>query len=295
MKKICIISLTLGCMASAIAQPTILETDNARIFVIKPLDMWSGDKSALESSLEAHKEKTAWYYLKLNDQKWLSGNPNLTQSASDHPITNAVKVQLTSSGFTLPRSSRNSFTVEMSTAVPADKVNDLLEFQSKAFKAAVLASGNPDELQGKTSRNKFFGSILALGSAALAADKLGATVGASTTIGSGISEGIYNLASQYKGGIVPLQTNPVSTDEFKEFELRKVTTAAPDRTGQIMIAYRVPKTPAIEEAAMIKALVELTGASTTQEQIELARKRDLDARKSIWQECVENNGSACKK
>jgi hypothetical protein len=295
MKLITTLSMALTCAASAYAQPVTIDTESARIIVVRPIDMWSGDKSALESSLESHKDKTAWYLLKLNDRKWLSGNPNLTQSASNHALTNEVAKQLKDTGFSLPRSSRNSFTIEMPVSVPAENINDLLDFQSRGFKANVLALGNPDDLQGKTSRNKFFGGILALGTAVVAADKLGAVVGSSVTIGSGISEGIYNLASQYKGGIVPLQSEKISIEEFKEFELRKVPTAAPDRTGQILIAYRVAKTPEIEEAALIKAVVELTGATSTQEQIEQARKRDFESRKSIWQECIDSNGPACKK
>jgi hypothetical protein len=295
MRFIATASILFAFSSFAMAEPITIETDHARIIVVKPLDMWSGDKSALETSLESHKEKTAWYFLKLNDRKWLSGNPNLTQSASNHPLTNEVAKQLKDAGFSLPRSSRNSFTIEMPIVVPAENINDLLDFQSKAFKANVLALGNPDELQSKTSRNKFFGGILALGTTVVAADKLGAVIGASTTIGSGISEGIYNLASQYKGGIVPIQSDRINTEEFKEFELRKVPTAAPDRTGQILIAYRVAKTPEIEEAALVKAIVELTGANASQEQIELARIRDLETRKSIWQNCVDSNGPACKK
>lgn len=295
MKFITTVSVIFACSNIAMAEPITIDTENARIIVVKPLDMWSGDKSALETSLDSHKEKTAWYFLKLNDRKWLSGNPNLTQSASNHPLTNEVAKQLKDAGFSLPRTSRNSFTIEMPVAVPAENINDLLDFQSKAFKANVLALGNPDELQGKTSRNKFFGGILALGAAVVAADKLGAVVGANTTIGSGISEGIYNIASHYKGGIVPLQSERISTEEFKEFELRKVPTAAPDRTGQILIAYRIAKTPEVEEAALVKAIVELTGANASQEQIELARKRDFESRKSIWQECIDSNGPACKK
>lgn len=295
MKYLTLLTITLACAKAALAQSVTIETESARIIVVRPLDMWSGDKSALESSLESHKDKTAWYFLKLNDRKWLSGNPNLTQSASNHALTNEVAKQLKDTGFSLPRSSRNSFTIEMPVSVPAEKINDLLDFQSKAFKANVLALGNPEDLQGKTSRNKFFGGILALGTAVVAADKLGAVVGSSVTIGSGISEGIYNLASQYKGGVVPLQSEKISIEEFKEFELRKVPTVAPDRTGQILIAYRVAKTPEIEEAALIKAVVELTGATSTQEQIEQARKRDFESRKSIWQECIDSNGPACKK
>jgi hypothetical protein len=295
MKFIIAITLSLASLNSALAQPVTIDSDTYRVIIFKPLDMWSGDKSALESSLESHKEKTAWYFLKLNDRKWLSGNPNLTQSASNHSITNEVAKQLTSNGFSLPRSSRNSFTIEMPVSVPPENINDLLEFQRKAFSANTLALGNPDELQSKTSRNKFFGGILAVGATLIAADKLGTTIGASTTLGSGISEGIYNVASQFKGGVVPIPSSQIAHEEFKEFELRKVTTAAPDRTGQILIAYRVPKTAEIEEDALVKTVVELAGAKSTQEQIEQARKRDFELRKSIWQECIETNGPACKK
>ncbi len=301
MKKIAIV-LSLLAATTAMAAPLVFETDSAKVFVVRPIDQWSGDKSALESSLEAHKNKTAWYTVLLNDQKYLFGNPNVTQSASNHPITNAVAQKLDQAGFKLPRSSDNSFTVQLPVSIPVEKIGTVQTYQTAAFKQTIANQGNPDDLQGKTTRNKFIGGLLSVGTMIAAADRYGAVGGSHATLGSGITDSIYSAVSQYKGGLVPVDLSGQDLEQwcskpecrYKEIEIRRVTTAAPDRVGQIVIAYKNGKTPEAEEGALAQAVYLLTAAGSSTADIEKARQENRQLRKDVWAACVAENNPACK-
>jgi hypothetical protein len=301
MKKIAFV-LSLLSATTAMAAPLVFETDSAKVFVVRPIDQWSGDKSALESSLEAHKNKTAWYTVLLNDQKYLFGNPNVTQSASNHPITNAVAQKLDQAGFKLPRSSDNSFTVQLPVSIPVEKIGTVQTYQTAAFKQTIANQGNPDDLQGKTTRNKFIGGLLSVGTMIAAADRYGAVGGSHATLGSGITDSIYSAVSQYKGGLVPVDLSGQDLEQwcskpecrYKEIEIRRVTTAAPDRVGQIVIAYKIGKTPEAEEGALIQAVYLLTAAGSTTADIEKTRQENRQFRKDVWTACVAENNPACK-
>jgi hypothetical protein len=301
MRQIAIILLLIATTA-ATASPLVFETESAKVFVVRPIDQWSGDKSALESSLEAHKNKTAWYTVLLNDQKYLFGNPNVTQSATNHPITNAVAQKLEQNGFKLPRSSDNSFTVQLPVSVPVEKIGTVQTYQTAAFKQTIANQGNPDNLQGKTTRNKFIGGILSVGTMIAAADRFGAVGGSHATLGSGITDSIYTAVSNYKGGLVPVDLSGQDLEQwcskpecrYKEIEIRRVTTAAPDRMGQIVIAYKNRKTQEAEEGALIQAVYLLTAAGSSTAEIETARQENLQLRKSIWASCVTEGNPSCK-
>ena len=301
MKSIAVI-LSLVATTASMAAPLVFETESAKVFVVRPIDQWSGDKSVQSSSLEAHKNKTTWYTVLLNDQKYLFGNPNVTQSASNHPITNGVAQKLEQSGFKLPRSSDNSFTVQLPVSIPVEKIGTVQTYQTAAFKQTIANQGNPDDLQGKTTRNKFIGGLLSVGTMIAAADRFGAGGGSHATLGSGITDSIYSAVAQYKGGLVPVDLSGQDLEQwcskpecrYNEIELRRVTTAAPDRVGQIVIAYKNGKTQEAEEAALIQAVYLLTAAGSSTAEIEKARQENLQLRKNIWASCVAEGNPSCK-
>ncbi len=301
MKKFALV-VSLLVSTVSMAAPLVFETESAKVFVVRPIDQWSGDKSALESSIEAHKNKTAWYTVLLNDQKYLFGNPNVTQSATNHPITNGVAQKIEQSGFRLPRSSDNSFTVQLSVSIPVDKIGAVQTYQTAAFKQAIANQGNPDNLEGKTSRNKFLGGLLSVGTMIAVADRFGAVGGSHATFGSGITDSIYTAVSQYKGGLAPVDLSGQDLEQwcskpecrYKEIEIRRVTTAAPDRVGQIVIAYKNGKTQDAEEGALIQAVYLLTAAGSSTAEIEKARQENFQLRKSIWASCVAEGNPSCK-
>lgn len=291
-KNILAISIATVTFAAS-AAPVEIDTPDAHIIVVRPIDMWSGDRGVLEESLHAHQEKTTWYVVKLNDKSWLFSNM-AGQDSSTKPVGKAIFERLTSMGFTTPRSSRNSFTIQPPTYVSASEIENVITVQDESFKLSVIANGNPDDLESKAKRKKFFGGILALSTVALAADKYGMTVGVSATLGSGIAESVYNSVAQYKSSMAPVTLPRINPQDFKAFEIRAVTTAQPERTGQILIGYKTEKTDSTQAEAIINATLALTAAQSTTNDIEASRASDLAQRKAIWSTCVAQARPECK-
>jgi CO dehydrogenase/acetyl-CoA synthase alpha subunit len=59
-----------------------------------------------------------------------------------------------------------------------------------------------------------------------------------------------------------------------------------DTPGEILIAYKVDKTPQAEHEALVKAIVTLTGADTTPEAVQQSRQGDFEKRVALWDACV---------
>lgn len=293
MKKTLITLAILTTTLYAHTAPIEIDTANAHITVVRPIDLWSGDKSALEKSAAAHQEKTTWYTIKLNDKIWLFSNMAGKDPASN-PITQTIASRLKEANFSTPRSSSNSFTIEPASYINPREIEGVIAVQNESFKRSVIANGNPDNLENKTARKKFIGGILALGTIALGTDKYGLNGGVSATLGSGISESVYDSVAQFKSSMAPVVLPNINSKDFKLFELRAVTTAQPERTGQVLIAYKTEKTEAIQAEAIIVATIALTAAETTTKEIETSRANDLAQRKAIWNACVAEAKPVCK-
>lgn len=77
-------------------------------------------------------------------------------------------------------------------------------------------------------------------------------------------------------------------------DVRKISLGG-DREGQLFIAYKGDKTLEIGEAALLAALPVLMSFEETTQEIEEARKADLELRKAIWRECVASQNCGVKK
>jgi hypothetical protein len=293
MKKLLAATFLFSLVSIANAVPIEIDTPDARIIVVRPIDLWSGDKATQDKSIQAHQQKTTWYTLKLNEKIWLFSNMAGKDPASN-PISQTIAIRLDKAGFSTPRSSANSFTIQPASYIEPSEITAVISVQNESFRRTVIANGNPDDLEAQTSRKKFFGGIVALGTLALAADKYGLNAGVSATLGSGISESAYNSIAQYKPSMVPVIMPNIDPKDFKVFELRPVTTAQPERTGQILIGYKTDKTEAVQAEAIIAATLALTGADSTTEEIEKNRAADFSKRKAIWDACVADAKPECK-
>jgi hypothetical protein len=149
----------------------------------------------------------------------------------------------------------------------------------------VLAQGNPTTLPDRVRGRKVLGTILAVATTAFAFDKLG-SIGAQAALGSGLTGDVYQVASQYKSALAPLSLNLTDFGDYKSVDVRNVTTAYSDRVGQIIIGYKVDRTPQIEAEAMALAILSVSGLDTTPDQVAAARADDLAARQAVWDACV---------
>jgi len=293
-------ALALGLIATTLASitsqaaPLVYETEAAKIIVVRPIDLWSGDKSVLEDSLNALKGKGAQYYIKLKEKQTLGGSPTLLQKPLDHPLLNEIAQKMAASGFTNKRDCLNFSSIMLPVSVPSAAIKDFFDYQADVYKQAVIAQGDPTALQSKTSRNKFIGAIASLGLTLAAGERFGLDKGVGTMMSTNTSMDVYYAISRYNAGLAPIELPSLDLESFKQIDVRRVTTTGLDRIGQIIIAYKDEKTEAAEHEALVIAVVALTGANSTTAEIEQARKEDFARRKAIWGKCVADGGGACK-
>ncbi len=269
-----------------------IDTRDYTVYVVSPLDQWSGNTSELRASAKAHVSKETSYRLLLNSDHHLLGHPTVFQGPSKHPIIQSTNAKLAELGFTIPRESGNYFQVEPSLIVHKADAATLLATQKELRRRSILAQGNPETLASRTTTKKVVGSVAALGITLLAADKFGPSLGANMTLGTGAADDLYRVIARYKTGIAPVSMDIELPDVVEQIELRRVTSREQERTGQIITVYKVPKSAEVEAAAMQDALIALSGARKSPDQIQASRAKDMNERLQIWRECVDTG--ACK-
>ena len=271
---------------AAIAKPIEIDTPDAHIIVTRALDSWSGDESASENSLEAVEKHKAGFWLRDAKGGNIAGFPLLFGGLSDHLVVQGVNSTLKKLSFKLSQDKTN-FTIEKPVILKPSELTDFIKYQGELYKNLAMSEGNPATLHNSVSARKFFGGILALGTVVVAGDKYG-NLGSNAVLNSSIPGDIYQFSSSGRAALTPLDLSHVNFDasSYKSIDVRRVIQGNNERLGQIIIAYKTDKTDDIENAALIKSIVSLTGADTTVEAIQHARDEDLAKRQAIWDACV---------
>ncbi len=285
------IALALASSAALALEP--IDRPDYKIYISSPLEQWSGNESELKASAKSHAAKETSYRIMFRHDHPLMGHPTVFQGPTNHPVINTSNTRLVELGFNIARESSNYFQIEAPIGVIKDEAPAILKAQSQLRKRSVLAQGDPESLQSRTSIKKFGGTILALGMTAIAADKLGVATGTSLTLGTGAADDVFRTVSRYGTGIAPISFQVDQLEAYEDIELRRVTSREQERTGQLLILYKKAKTEQLEAAALRDAVVALSGALQTPEQIQASRAKDFAERQEIWRECVESG--VCKK
>ena len=272
------------------AAPIEFDTKDAHVIVVRPVDAWSGDASVSEATLDAIRDKETHYgvvaiSLKSGKSVELYGGADMFGGITNHPITKGVQAALLEKNMKLVKSGKSIFSVQGPIAVNPSEMEAITLAQTAFYKKFVISQGDPETLSGKVQGKKFFAGLLAIGTTFLAMDKLGAFVGSSATLGSGLTNDIYRIASKNRGALAPIILPNVDFTQYKHVDVRTVTGAA-DRMGQIIIAYKEEKTADAEQDALIQAIVVTAGADTTVAEVEKSRALDLASRYVIWDACV---------
>jgi len=269
------------------AAPIFLDTPTAQIAVVSPQDGFFENSSLGKDTLDAFKSKKFTYYYLDSTGRQKLGFKMAFGGMSDTPITKAVTPILEAKGIRLVES---TFDIDLGapTNIPIDQAPDFIKGQAQLFRLSVEKQGNPDELVAKASNRRLLGNIAALASVFVGMDKLGPAFGSQMTIGSGFSESILTAVSKNRAAAVATDFTQVPIDftTATAVQARKIQSGG-GKFGQLLIAYKVPLTPEVENAAMVEAIVALAGADRTPEQIVQARQADFDKKKLIWQACVQ--------
>jgi hypothetical protein len=121
---------------------------------------------------------------------------------------------------------------------------------------------------------------------------IAAGLGGSGVFGT-IGAGVFGLLGAIFDNPIKINTAPlpvskpanIDYSKFKSIDMRPTLSSAPAR-GQIIIAYKTEKTPAIENEALAIAIGSTLGFDTTKEATLAARAADLADRQAIWDKCV---------
>lgn len=287
LKSLLLGAAALTFAATSCAAPVEFDIDGARVLVIRPVDLWSGNRDMQERSLESVRERRVSYayYDRSGSGKALYGSRMGLMFRSDAPVSNAVKARLDELKTDLVSNDSYFFTVLPAASLSPAEYLQLVEVQERLFKKNVIAQGNPATLQSRVSTRKFFGNALALVALAASMDKLGPVDGANFALGSGLSEDAYKLAYRARYVVAPVRLPAADVAGFKHVDIRRVFYLN-DVVGQVVIAYKADRTPELENLALTAAIVSLTGADTSAEEVEKARRSDFEARQAVWDACV---------
>jgi hypothetical protein len=270
---------------AAKAAPVELDTQEAHIIVIRPVDEWSGDSSAQTDSLDQVRSRKANYRLMVGYKDEVHGGPLWLAKASNHPVVNAVREQLAAAGFTLGLSQKYFFVVELSQSMEPSSFKSLVEAQAIAYRLTILNEGDPETLGSRISGSKFAGGVLSLVTLGVAGAKFGSS-GAQVVLNTGLAGDFYQIPLGVPDALAPAALPALDAGEYKEMEVRRVTYRG-GMTGQIIVAYRNAKTAESEVAALSKAIAAVAGAGTTEDEVRKSRDADFEFRKATWKACVD--------
>lgn len=281
-----------ACFATLVhAQPVEIDTDSAHIVVVRPIDLWSGDTSAQEATLQSVTERRVSYDVVVEGTRY-RGSPLVLQGVSDHPVTRGVEAELKALNTRLVRQDAYNFHVTDSTALTPADYPRLAQLQATYYQRFVLRQGDPRTLPGNVRARNLLGNALSVGALLLPAGALGVSTGVQVMANSGLAEGLGNLPRQAIAVMAPAQLPPLDPAAYQAIDVRRINFNR-DTTGQILIAYKVAKTPDIERAALIRAIVAATGADTSAGAVTQAREADYRQRLALWDTCVAEG--KCKK
>ena len=287
---------TAATASSSIAKdgPVEYDTPDTHIIVVRALDSWSGDNSASEDSLTAVEEHEGGFSLWYSKGRGVDGYPMLfgfNNGAQSDIVVQGVIAALKPLNFKLAQI-KARFKVDIPVGLDPKEFSSFANSQHELYKQVVIADGNPTTLHRSVSTKKFLAGVLSIGSVIVGGEKYG-SLGANTVLNTGIAGDVYQLTASSRAALIPTTSLfTFDASSYKYIEARRVIQGNNERLGQVIIAYKKDKTDAAENAALIKAIVTLTGADTTVEAIQKARDADLAQRQAIWDACVAD--AKCK-
>lgn len=281
--KLLPVATAAACLASAFAanmahaDPVQFDTDDAHVVVIRPIDTWSPSEQGTEFVLDRYKLKQIRYWFYDENGKKTFGENAIDTNPTAHEVADLAKPL----GFEVGGWRGAITTIEQPVTLDAQEMQAFSKAQDQVFKSIVMKGGNPAELTSKTRHQKWLASAFSLAVGAVGVKALG---GVGLQAAQGPMEDVYKLTMQAKQVLAPQPAVPFDYAGYKTVEIRRVKLDA--RLGQIIIAYRGDKTPEAEQHALAKAIVSVSGADTTLEDIQASQAKDLANRQTLWDACV---------
>lgn len=282
--------LTFCLIARTRAAPVIVDTPDAHIIIIRPIDQWTGNKVSSKATLSDHANKR--YFVRYQDS---SGNlhsikKTIFSGISDEKIFQNLVKSYPDRNIEVRTA---QFSVGKPVTVTMQELNHFLAAQSDFFKASVINLGNPETLEDRNANKSKFSLILGLASGIHGVarhNENSYTTWSNTAAASALHAGqktplAAGLSADALKAITAVHIHKLDLSGYNTIGIRSLKMGG-DRYGQLFVAYKHAKTAESENAVLLAALPILMGFDEPEDQIVAARQEDFELRKAIWKECV---------
>lgn len=285
--KIPLLLLAVSFVAQpAAAAPVVYDVDGAKVIVHRPVDSWSGHKEAARYLLECIGEpKIAYFYIG-EDGKTKGGVNGLWVKREENALVKNVDTVLAKAGYSAMGHGRCSVTVGRPVSIRQDEIPAFVKTQNSLFDAYVLSQGDPAEVTGRVTRNRYLGAAFSFAMMGVGIEKLAHLGSAGTAFATSLGQDISLLSAPSRKGLAPLPLRDIDLSGYQSIDVRAVQSAAGDRIGQIIIAYPSAKDDEVESKALAKAIFTSAGGDTDQAAVQAARDADYANRLEMWRGCV---------
>jgi len=273
---------------TSLADPVILDTPNAHIVVVRPIDSWSADDAYDQVSLDLLQQKRVGYSYFTPEGKYYNGSPGLFMDRKDlsEPLSRAVDDMLVAKQVDYVKEVDKFLCFQRAFTIPHEKVADFLNLQQKLYEKSITIGGDPAVARDHMKAKKVLGGIMAIGMVALGMNHFGALPGANIMLNNQLPPEMFQLVKDFGRAMVPVPLPPMDLSGYKTVDVRVITTGGRDRVGEVIIAYKVDKTAEIERDAFATAIVNSFGLDTPIDQIVKNREADYARRVEVWNACV---------
>lgn len=279
-------------LQNALAMPVLLETDDVKIIITRPIDQWSSDASKAEDTLDAIKKKRVNYSVQGDDGKTLISGPLSifkSRSGITDPSEKRIDVALQQWDVDYTHQAWGVVNIARPFTVDPAQMAEFIKSENRLFGHMILVNEDPSTAAGRTTGKKVFGGILSAGLTVLSMATFGLSTGFSVAQGAGTlpTQGMGDAVGHFGNKLAPEPLpDTIDFSGYKQIDIRPIRMGTNDRMGQMVFAYKVDKTPENEEAALEKAIPHVFGVDTPLEEIVAARDADFKHRQTIWDQCV---------
>lgn len=269
------------------AKTVELDTPEAHIIVIRPLDQWGGaEKSdpADDFSLNLFiKKKYNLSYFDTTLDKRISTATSIFSEDNKSGYFAKIYEKYPTRSVSL---NGGRFVVEKPIESKPLDFAKLLNAQNSFFKYSVILQGDPSTLQDRTSNKKLLGNILGIATIGISAIPAVNALGYNAGVGSVFTQNVADLPMGLSPAIVGVPLPATDLSKYQEIDIRKASGSG--LAGQIIIAYKGQKTQEAEDSAMLLALPALMSFDESISEIQTSRASDYEYRKVIWDDCLKS-------
>ncbi len=267
---------------AALAAPAHFNVGDTHVIVVRPIDNWDPNKTTAEYSLDGLRSKNfGFQYIDAAGTKIVPSSGGLFREKRSTPLSDEVFKIMAGSGF--GNKGSHVYFVSGPVKLEPGQMADFVRAQNQYFRASVIKDGDPATLASRVTAKK---AVYVLATAAVAkfgVDKFGVDA-VNLSQYSTLSSDIAKLTGGASSALLPLPLPEFDYAGYSEIEIRRVMDNA-GHVGEIVIAYRNPKTPASEQGALAQAIAAAGGVGTTVEEVETTRAKSYQQRLAIWAEC----------